>query len=124
MQGAETRRILSALDSRNRLPSYYFVKYFLATRRIFLQDGTSWSGTADFGNAAAYAGRLYDHLSRHFGPGSVFRDIDAIRSGEDFRKAIESALNACDVALVVIGNTWECRKCQVLRDGPARPSDR
>ena len=33
-------------------------------------------------------------------------DIDTIGSGEDFRKAIESALNACDVALVVIGNTW------------------
>ena len=57
-------------------------------------------------DAAAYAGRLFDHLGQHFGPGSVFRDIDTIRRGEDFAQAIESALNACDVVLVVIGNTW------------------
>jgi len=56
--------------------------------------------------SAAYAGRLFDHLSRHFGRRSVFMDIDTIRSGEDFPQAIESALNACDVVLVVIGNTW------------------
>jgi hypothetical protein len=56
--------------------------------------------------AGGHAGRLADHLSRHFGPGSVFRDIDTIRRGEDFAQAIESALNTCDVVLVVIGNTW------------------
>jgi hypothetical protein len=56
--------------------------------------------------SAAYAGRLFDHLSRHFGRRSVFMDIDTIRRGEDFPQAIESALNACDVVLVVIGNTW------------------
>jgi len=36
----------------------------------------------------------------------VFRDIDTIRRGEDFAQAIESALDACDVVLVVIGNSW------------------
>jgi TIR domain len=56
--------------------------------------------------AGGHAGRLVDHLSRHFGSGSVFRDIDTIQRGEDFAQAIEFALNACDVALVVIGNTW------------------
>jgi len=56
--------------------------------------------------AGGHAGRLVDYLSRHFGPSSVFRDIDTIRRGEDFSQAIESALNACDVMLVVIGNTW------------------
>jgi hypothetical protein len=55
---------------------------------------------------SAYAGRLFDHLGQHFGPGSVFRDIDTIRRGGDFAQAIESALNASDVVLVVIGNTW------------------
>jgi hypothetical protein len=69
--------------------------------------------------AAAYAGRLYDHLIRHFGQGSVFRDIDAISSGEDFRKAIESYLNACDVAIVVIGNTW----ATCTKDGQRRLDD-
>jgi hypothetical protein len=57
-------------------------------------------------DAAAYAGRLFDHLSRHFGPDSVFIDIGGITRGEDFALAIESALNACDVVLVVIGKNW------------------
>src|SRR5271165_3545878 len=57
--------------------------------------------------SAAYAGRLFDHLSRHFGPGSVFMDIQGgITRGQDFARAIESALNACNVALVIIGNNW------------------
>jgi TIR domain len=57
--------------------------------------------------SAAYAGRLFDHLSRHFSPGSVFMDIQGgIAPGQDFARAIESALNACDAVLVVIGNSW------------------
>jgi hypothetical protein len=56
--------------------------------------------------SAAYAGRLFDHLSRHFGRRSVFMDTATIRRGEDFPQAIEAALNACDVVLVVIGPTW------------------
>src|SRR5271165_7000095 len=57
--------------------------------------------------SAAYAGRLFDHLSQHFGPGSVFMDIQGgITRGQEFPRAIESALNACNVALVVIGSTW------------------
>jgi hypothetical protein len=58
-------------------------------------------------DSAAYAGRLFDHLSRQFGPGSVFMDIQGgIAPGQDFARAIESALNACDAVLVVIGNSW------------------
>ena len=56
--------------------------------------------------SAAYAGRLFDHLSRHFGPGSVFMDIGGIARGEDFAQAIESALKDCEVVLVLIGNAW------------------
>ena len=51
--------------------------------------------------SAAYAGRLVDHLSHHFGQGSVFRDIDSIGGGQDFPQVIESALNACDAVLVL-----------------------
>jgi hypothetical protein len=56
--------------------------------------------------SAGYAGRLFDHLNRHFGPGSVFMDIGAITRGQEFALAIESALNACKVVLVVIGKSW------------------
>ena len=57
--------------------------------------------------SAAYAGRLFDHLSRHFGRGSVFMDVQGgIRPGQEFARAIDSALNACDAVVVVIGKDW------------------
>jgi len=57
--------------------------------------------------SAAYAGRLFDHLSQHFGPSSVFMDIQGgITRGQEFPRAIESALNACNAALVIIGYNW------------------
>jgi hypothetical protein len=58
-------------------------------------------------DAAPYAGRLFDHLSRHFGRGFVFMDIQGgIAPGQDFTQAIDAALNTCDVALVLIGKHW------------------
>ncbi len=54
-------------------------------------------------DSEGYAGRLYDHLSKHF---EVFMDVDNIRSGEDFVKKLEEALAACDVLIAVIGPTW------------------
>jgi TIR domain len=58
-------------------------------------------------DTAAYAGRLFDHLSRHFGRGAVFMDIQGgITFGQDFTQAIDAALNTCDVALVLIGKHW------------------
>jgi TIR domain len=57
--------------------------------------------------SAAYAGRLFDHLSRQFGRGSVFMDVQGgIHCGQVFARAIDSALNACDAVLVVIGKDW------------------
>lgn len=52
------------------------------------------------------AGRIYDALVYAFGTESVFKDVDAIRPGEDFRVAINSFLNQCDVVLVLIGGSW------------------
>jgi hypothetical protein len=58
-------------------------------------------------DTAAYAGRLFDHLSRHFGRGVVFMDIQGgIPPGQDFAQAINAALDTCDVALVLIGKHW------------------
>jgi hypothetical protein len=58
-------------------------------------------------DTVAYAGRLFDHLSRHFGRGFVFMDIQGgIPPGQDFTQAIDAALNTCAVALVLIGNHW------------------
>jgi hypothetical protein len=32
------------------------------------------------------AGRIYDHLTSRFGPHNIFRDLDSIPPGVDFRK--------------------------------------
>jgi hypothetical protein len=58
-------------------------------------------------DTAAYAGRLFDHLSRHFGRGFVFMDIQGgIARGQDFTQAVNAALDTCEVALVLIGKNW------------------
>lgn len=49
---------------------------------------------------------LSERLKRRFGDGSVFRDIDNIPLGIDFRAHIGNAVGQCDVLLAVIGNDW------------------
>jgi len=57
-------------------------------------------------DAAGFAGRLADGLEMHFGAGTVFRDIDDIRPGEDFVRALDRALAATDVFIALIGPRW------------------
>jgi TIR domain len=51
-------------------------------------------------------GRIFDRLVQHFGRESIFRDIDNIRPGIDFRKQISEALQSTNVLLVVVGPRW------------------
>jgi hypothetical protein len=57
-------------------------------------------------DAAAVAGRLFDHLSRHFGRKNVFRDIDAIEPGAEFVQVIAERIGACDALIAIIGKDW------------------
>ncbi len=57
-------------------------------------------------DSAGYAGRLFEHLTAHFGTQNVFMDIDTIEPGEDFRKVIQNAVETCDVVLVMMGRHW------------------
>src|SRR5262245_28357126 len=50
--------------------------------------------------------RIYEYLSTTFGRDTVFRDIDNIPAGVDFRQHVEKALKSCEVMLVVIGREW------------------
>jgi|SRR5579859_1948139 len=52
------------------------------------------------------AGRLYDALALRLGRDQVFRDIYALRPGEEFAVAIDRVLAASDVELVLIGRRW------------------
>lgn len=51
-------------------------------------------------------GRLYDHLISELGENAVFKDVDSIRLGRDFREQLETSLNACRVFVCVIGEKW------------------
>jgi hypothetical protein len=57
-------------------------------------------------DSAGFAGRLTDALEQRIGAGSVFRDVDDIRPGEDFEAVIERGLRHVQVVLVVIGPGW------------------
>ena len=57
-------------------------------------------------DTAAYAGRIYDRLSAHFGTQSVFMDVDAITPGMDFETLIENKLQSSAVMIVLIGEEW------------------
>jgi hypothetical protein len=50
--------------------------------------------------------RLYDHLSSSLGGEAVFKDVDSLHLGQDFRTQLETSLNACLVFLCVIGDRW------------------
>ena len=52
------------------------------------------------------AGRLYDRLARHFGENVVFKDVDNIPYGTDFRGAVLEAITRSQVVLAVIGDEW------------------
>jgi len=51
-------------------------------------------------------GRIKDRLVNAFGNQSVFRDLDDIPSGVDFRTILEEETTECDVMLVIIGPQW------------------
>lgn len=51
-------------------------------------------------------GRIYDRLIRAFGQEAVFKDVDAIPLGVNFKEYLDSVISECDVLLVVIGDEW------------------
>lgn len=57
-------------------------------------------------DSAGFTGRLFDHLSRHFGPEQVFMDVDDIARGADYPQVIEGAVGQASAMVVVIGRQW------------------
>ena len=58
------------------------------------------------GDSRAEVGRLDDRLVAHFGEERVFKDVDSIPLGTDFREILTQRVAACDVFLAVIGDGW------------------
>jgi hypothetical protein len=57
-------------------------------------------------DSADITGRIFDRLVGHYGKKSVFRDIDNVPIGEDFRSHIQDVLHRTDVLLAVVGPEW------------------
>ncbi|MGB7247757.1 MAG: SUMF1/EgtB/PvdO family nonheme iron enzyme [Phormidesmis sp.] len=52
------------------------------------------------------AGRIYDYLYGHFGRDSIFKDVDDIDAGDDYRERLKEAVGKCQILLAVIGRSW------------------
>lgn len=57
-------------------------------------------------DSAGYTGRLTDDIGEQLDGQALFRDIEAIEPGIDFVQALERAVAACSVMLVIIGPGW------------------
>jgi hypothetical protein len=66
-------------------------KIFLSYRRSDSQDVT---------------GRIYDALTERFSKQVVFKDVDSIPLGKDFRRVLDRAVKGADVIIAVIGPAW------------------
>ena len=57
-------------------------------------------------DSQAMVDRMFERLTEAFGHQNLFRDIDSIPKGLDFRQWIERSVTQCDVLLAVIGPRW------------------
>jgi hypothetical protein len=57
-------------------------------------------------DSADVTGRLYDRLAARFGRDRVFKDVDSIPPGVDFRAYLQDMIGACDLVIAVIGGKW------------------
>ena len=64
-------------------------------------------------------GRIFDRIVQRYGKDSVFRDIDNIPFGIDFRKVVQDALRGTDVLIAIVGPNWRGTR----KRGSARIND-
>jgi len=74
-------------------------------------------------DAADICGRLYDKLTPRFGADNVFKDVDSIFLGTDFRPVLRDSVAQCAAMLVVIGRTWINATDQAGRQRLENPND-
>jgi len=51
-------------------------------------------------------GRIYDRLVRKYGKKAIFKDVDSVPLGVNFKTYIGSIIDQCKVVLVIIGERW------------------
>jgi hypothetical protein len=57
-------------------------------------------------DSEAMTGRIFDRLIAHFGKDAIFRDIDDIPPGIDFRVHINDVLRKTHILLAIVGPGW------------------
>ena len=57
-------------------------------------------------DSADATGRIYDRLVQHFGREQVFKDVDSIPLGVDFREHLGNVVGRCNTLIAVIGPQW------------------
>src|SRR5579885_2110005 len=73
-------------------------------------------------DSGAITGRIFDRLVAHYGRESIFRDIDNIPLGVDFRDQINRVLDQSDIVLAIVGPRWiGPRRGQSRLDNEADP---
>jgi hypothetical protein len=61
-------------------------------------------------DSADITGRLYDRLVQRFGKDAIFKDVDSIPLGVDFRKHLDEAVGKCSLVIAIIGPKWPGKK--------------
>ncbi|MEM9091419.1 MAG: SUMF1/EgtB/PvdO family nonheme iron enzyme [Cyanobacteria bacterium P01_F01_bin.53] len=75
------------------------------------------------GDSAAEAGRIYDYLEARLDRTALFKDVDTISGGDNFRQRLNEALDVCQILLVVIGKSWLQTKDAAGRRRLDNPND-
>jgi LysM repeat protein len=57
-------------------------------------------------DSADIVGRIYDRLIDEFGRNPIFKDVDSIPFGVDFKEYLDKRVGECKVLLAVIGDRW------------------
>ena len=57
-------------------------------------------------DSADVTGRIYDRLIQRFGKDQIFKDVDSIPLGVDFREHLGGVVGSCNLVLAVIGDQW------------------
>jgi hypothetical protein len=57
-------------------------------------------------DSADVTGRIYDRLIDRFGTEHVYKDVDSVPLGVDFREYVGNLVQRCDALIAIIGNQW------------------
>ena len=57
-------------------------------------------------DSADITGRIYDRLVDEFGRPLIFKDVDSIPLGTDFKEYLDRKVSECNVLLAIIGDRW------------------